>query len=95
MEIEASTRFQYRDRTDEEHIKIQAHDSKLDFNNVPVPKDLNELVKILHEVFSHDFVNFEYVIALMENYKSNVKDWRQYAKYDPHKYKINILLSFE
>lgn len=84
MEI-PSTRFQYRDRTMSENEKIVAHQAKHDLDSVPVPKDLPDLVRILHEVFSHDFVNVEYVTKLMQNYRSNVRDWRQYAKYDPHK----------
>ena len=58
---------------------------KLDIDNVPVAKDLKELVTILNQIFAGDSVNVEYVIRLLENYKSNAKDWRQYAKYDPHK----------
>ena len=61
---------------------------KLDLNNVPIPVNLNDLCKEIHKVFANDTVNVEYVIKLLENYKSNVKDWRQYAKYDPHKYNI-------
>lgn len=67
-------------------------DIKLDLNNVPVPSDLKELVTHIRNVFSKDDVNVEYVIKLLENYKSNAKDWRQYAKYDPHKYLLKILL---
>ena len=65
--------------------KIAEHQAKLDLKNVPVPKDLTELISSLHEVFSSDFVNVEYVSKLLSNYKSNPKDWRQYAKYDPNK----------
>ena len=63
-----------------------AKETKLDFDNVPVPKDLAELCLILHKVFEQDSVNVEYVTKIIENYKSNPKDWRKYAKYDPHKY---------
>lgn len=59
---------------------------KLDAENAPVPKDLNQLCQILHRVFAQDTVNVEYVKGIIENYKSNPKDWRKYAKYDPHKY---------
>ena len=65
--------------------RIQAHQLKLDLDNVPVPKDLDELVKMLREVFADEVVNVEYVMKLMSNYKSNPKDWRNYAKYDPNK----------
>jgi hypothetical protein len=88
MEIDSipiTTGFTYRNRSLSENEKIMEHQAKLDFNNVPVPKDLNDLIGKLREVFSYDFINVEYVQKLMENYKSNPKDWRQYAKYDPHK----------
>jgi cysteine dioxygenase len=71
-------------------ISIGPH-TKLDFDNVPVPKDLNELCQILHKVFEQETVNVEYVTKIIENYKSNPKDWRQYAKYDPHKYTRNLI----
>ena len=58
---------------------------KFDVENAPVPKDLNELCQILHKIFDRDTVNVEYVKRIIENYKSNPKDWRKYAKYDPHK----------
>jgi cysteine dioxygenase len=58
---------------------------KLDFDNIPVPKDLSELVAHLRHIFSSDTVNVDYVSKLLKNYKSNPKDWRKYAKYDPHK----------
>lgn len=80
-----------RTRTESECEKIIAHDSKVDLDNVPVPKDLKELVSIIRKVFSNDIVNVDYVKTLLENYKSNPKDWRHYAKYDPHKYTRNLV----
>lgn len=77
--------FKYRERRMSENEKIMEHQSKLDFDNVPVPTDLNELVSMLREIFSNELVNVEYVRQLITNYKSNPKDWRQYAKYDPHR----------
>lgn len=71
--------------------QIKSNEMKFNADQVPVPKDLKELVSNLKEVFSHDYVNVEYVTKLMENYKSNAKDWRQYAKYDPHKYTRNLI----
>jgi cysteine dioxygenase len=91
MEVENADRFQYRERTIYEHQKIVEHQTKMNIEQVPVPKDLKELCAILHEVFSHDYVNVEYVSKLIENYRSNAKDWRQYAKYDPHKYTRNLI----
>lgn len=90
MEVEISNNnnehgFKYRERRLSENEKIMEHQSKLDFDNVPVPADLNELVSMLRQIFTNDLVNVEYVTKLIANYKSNPKDWRQYAKYDPHK----------
>lgn len=64
---------------------------KLDLNNVPVPKDLNELVAHLRDVFSNNDVDVDYVKTLIGNYKSNPKDWRNYIKYDPHKYTRTLI----
>lgn len=83
--------FKYRERRLSENEKIMEHQTKLDFENVPVPSDLNELVSMLREIFSKDLVNVEYVQQLITNYKSNPKDWRQYAKYDPHRYTRNLI----
>ena len=63
----------------------QSHLAKLDINKVPVAKDIKELVTYIHQVFAYDSVNIDYVVKLLQNYTSNPKDWRQYAKYDPHK----------
>ena len=62
-----------------------SHEKKLDYNNIPVPKDLNELVENLREIFSVDTVDVDYVTKLLQSYKSNPKEWRKYVKYDPHK----------
>jgi hypothetical protein len=66
-------------------LQIDNDAYKLDAENAPVPKDLSQLCQILHRVFAQDTVNVEYVKRIIENYKSNPKDWRKYAKYDPHK----------
>ena len=53
---------------------------------VPVISGLNELIEHLREVFQSDCVNIDYVRALLAAYKSNPKDWKQYAIFDPHRY---------
>lgn len=50
-------------------------------NNVPVPKDLKELVQMLRKAFADDQVDVNYVKKLMENYKSNPDDWMQFSTY--------------
>lgn len=83
--VEMDKSCRYRERRASEHEKIAEHERKLDFDNIPVPADLDELIAMLRQIFSNELVNVEYVRQLIANYKSNPKDWRQYAKYDPHK----------
>ena len=83
MEVENSNSQEIKSLGDrlEESMTV----GKLDFNNIPVPKDMSELVTHLRQIFSSDTVNVDYVTQLLQNYKSKPKDWRKYAKYDPHK----------
>ena len=53
------------------------------------PKNLDELIKELHKVFASDKVNIDYVKTLMTLYKSNPKEWKKFAKFDPHRYGNN------
>ncbi len=55
------------------------------------PKDLDELVRELHNIFEKERVNVEYVKALLSSYRSNPKDWKQYAKFDPHRF-VQLIL---
>jgi len=71
--------------------KFGVKDLKLDHNNVPVPQDLTELARILRVIFNKDVVDVDYVNQLLKNYKSNPRDWRKYAKYDPHKYTRTLI----
>ena len=48
-------------------------------------RTLDELIAELHKVFSRDRVNVEYVKALLASYRSNPKDWKKFAKFDPHR----------
>ena len=57
------------------------HDTKL----IVAPKTLSDLISQLHDVFAEDAVNIEYVQKLMESYVSNRKDWKKFAKFDPHR----------
>jgi cysteine dioxygenase len=52
---------------------------------------LSDLIAELHEVFSEDHVNVEYVDAVMRSYKSNPAEWKMYAKFDPFKYTRNLV----
>ena len=46
---------------------------------------LEELIKRLHDIFANDKVDIDEVKHVMERYKSNPKDWEQFAFYDQHK----------
>jgi len=58
----------------------------MDGHQVPVISCLGDLIEQLRLVFQSDFVNVDYVRALLAAYKSNPKDWKQYAIFDPHRY---------
>jgi len=64
---------------------------------VPVLDCLDDLVQQLRTVFQSDCVNVDYVRALLDAYKSNTNDWKQYAVFDPYRYiaresKIDIFM---
>ncbi|XP_058878644.1 cysteine dioxygenase type 1-like isoform X3 [Acipenser ruthenus] len=46
------------------------------------PETLNDLIKVLHQIFSSDTVNVEEVQNLMESYESKPQEWKAYAKFD-------------
>ncbi|KJH42491.1 cysteine dioxygenase type I [Dictyocaulus viviparus] len=52
---------------------------------------LTELIASFHRIFAEDQVNVNEVIMLMESYKSNPAEWRQYAVFDEHKYTRNLV----
>ncbi|KAK3095441.1 hypothetical protein FSP39_014731 [Pinctada imbricata] len=60
-------------------------------STVTPPESLNELIKELREVFSHDDIDADYVKNLMSSYKSNPKEWKKFAKWDPHRYTRNLV----
>ena len=62
-----------------------------ELDNVPIPKDIDDLCKDLHMVFSADHINVDYVKKLLENYKSNPEDWEKFALYDPNTYTRNLI----
>ncbi|KAH8023710.1 hypothetical protein HPB51_015250 [Rhipicephalus microplus] len=50
----------------------------------PCAASLKDLINQLHRVFEDDHINVEYVHELMSSYRSNPKEWQQYAKFDRH-----------
>lgn len=53
--------------------------------NARAPATLDELITELHEVFTSDRVNIEYVNHLMLSYQSISSEWKQFAKFDRYK----------
>ncbi|KAF4794072.1 hypothetical protein TURU_105332 [Turdus rufiventris] len=49
-------------------------------------QSLEELIRILHQIFAEDKVSVEEVQALMESYESNPEEWLQYAKFDQYRH---------
>ncbi|KAJ7409390.1 hypothetical protein BTVI_56515 [Pitangus sulphuratus] len=54
-------------------------------------RSLEELVRILHQIFAEDKVSVEEVQALMESYESNPEEWLKYAKFDQYRYTRNLV----
>lgn len=63
---------------------------------VPVPKDLDDLVRLLHielgtSGLACEGVDVERVKTLMANYTSNQHDWEKYALFDKSRYTRNLV----
>ncbi|CAD6185517.1 unnamed protein product [Caenorhabditis auriculariae] len=52
---------------------------------------LAELIQKLRIIFAEDEVNVDYVMKVMESYKSNPAEWRKFAIFDEHKYTRNLV----
>ncbi|KAL1925008.1 uncharacterized protein VTP21DRAFT_4662 [Calcarisporiella thermophila] len=66
------------------------------YDDVPIPKSLDELVGLLHAELvdgglDSDSVDVNRVQRLMENYCSNETDWHKYAHFDPYRYTRNLV----
>ncbi|ESO86570.1 hypothetical protein LOTGIDRAFT_204525 [Lottia gigantea] len=81
-------------------MEIENYDTPLENeNNEPYsdpskvvrPKSLEELIQELHKIFAHEKVNVDYVQRLMTLYISNKREWKKYAKSDPHRYTRNLV----
>jgi len=57
----------------------------------PHATNLEELVALLHKAFATDQVDVDYVNEILESYKSNVADWKKFAKFDRYKYTRNLV----
>ncbi|KAF9430526.1 hypothetical protein BGZ94_006321 [Podila epigama] len=63
---------------------------------VPIPKDLDELVRLLHKELGSnglacEGVDVERIKTLMANYTSNRDDWEKYALFDKSRYTRNLV----
>ena len=52
---------------------------------------MEKLLAGIRQTFEHDYVNTEEVRRILEEYKSDPREWRQYAHFDPHKYTRNLV----
>ena len=46
---------------------------------------LNDVIERIHEAFSGDEVDVDYVTEVLESYRSNPAEWRKFAKFDRYK----------
>lgn len=53
--------------------------------------DLSDLISRLREIFDSDRVNIEEVDNLLNCYKSDYRDWKQFAKFDRFRYTRNLI----
>lgn len=58
---------------------------------IPKIATLNDLIEELHKIFESDSIEIEYVHAIMTAYKSDPKEWIEYAKFDRHRYTRNLV----
>ncbi|KAM9822240.1 cysteine dioxygenase type 1 [Syngnathus typhle] len=56
-----------------------------------MPKNLQELIQKLHEIFQDNHINVDEVQELMESYRSNPQDWTKYAMFDKLRYTRNLV----
>ncbi|XP_017783103.1 PREDICTED: cysteine dioxygenase type 1 [Nicrophorus vespilloides] len=62
-------------------------------DNLPVANNLDELIEELNKIFASDEVNIELVDYILRTYKSNVDDWKKFAKFDRYRYTRNLVNS--
>lgn len=57
----------------------------MDQTEVVKPETLDDLIKILHNIFESDCINVEEVQNIMESYESKPQEWMKYAKFDQYR----------
>ncbi|XP_062310334.1 cysteine dioxygenase type 1 [Osmerus eperlanus] len=63
----------------------------MEHTEVMKPETLDDLIKVLHQIFESDNVNVEEVQNIMEAYDSNPQDWMKFAKSDQFRYTRNLV----
>jgi len=61
------------------------------FRVIEMKLNFQDLLVGLSEEFASDHVNIEAVEAMMANYESDPRDWRQFAKFDRYRYTRNLV----
>ncbi|KAJ6669687.1 hypothetical protein lerEdw1_000236 [Lerista edwardsae] len=54
-------------------------------------RTLEELIRLLHELFAGDKVDVAEVQAVMDSYESNPEEWTSYALFDQFRYTRNLV----
>ncbi|XP_055838305.1 cysteine dioxygenase type 1 [Episyrphus balteatus] len=57
----------------------------------PSIDNLQDLIAALHKEFETNYVNIEMVNHILLSYKSNIKEWHKFAKFDRYKYTRNLV----
>ncbi|KAL4216662.1 Cysteine dioxygenase [Mactra antiquata] len=80
---------------------MQQYSDKMDFEGhngceedeitLNPPQNLQELIEGLKVIFSKEKVNTDLVKDFMTSYKSNIKEWKKFAKFDKHRYTRNLV----
>ena len=55
---------------------------------------LQMLIEKLHCLFAEEHVNVEEVQHTMESYQSKYQEWKKYANFDAHRYRLIFLIFF-
>lgn len=66
-------------------LRSETQSSDMEQTEVVKPESLDDLIKILHNIFESDSINVEEVQNIMEAYESNPQDWIKYAKFDQYR----------
>lgn len=57
----------------------------MEHTEVVKPESLDDLIKVLHDIFADDDINVEEVQNVMESYESKPQEWMKYAKFDQYR----------